>query len=96
MNDHYAGTERRTTFRTLLPKSMRRRAWIDFRDGSPRRSCWIYDYSYKGARIILALQRDVPDRFRLMLGGDGAYRECRTVWRMDDHVGIEYYDANAV
>jgi hypothetical protein len=95
MKDNHTGPERRTALRTLLPKSMRRRAWIDVRDGSARRECWMYDYSYKGARVILGLVCDIPDTFRLMLGGDGAYRDCRVVWRADDHVGIEYLAAHA-
>jgi hypothetical protein len=95
MKNKYAGAERRAALRTMLPKSMRRRAWIDVRDGSARRECWMYDYSYKGAGIILAEVCEIPDTFRLMLGGSGAYRDCRVVWRIDDHAGIEYLAGDA-
>jgi len=32
----------------------------------------------------------------LMLGGSGGYRQCRVVWRIRDHLGIEYFDDRAI
>jgi|SRR5712691_2028842 len=76
--------------RKPLSTSVQQRASIDPGDGSPHRHCMICDISQRGARIALAGKSDIPDEFRLMLGGGGAHRRCRVVWRTEQQIGIEF------
>jgi len=66
------------------------RALIDFGDGSSPHNCMICDVSQQGARIAVVRQIDIPDEFRLMLGGGGAHRRCRVVWRSEQQVGVAF------
>ncbi len=87
------GGEPRKIPRKSLSASAQQRASIDLGDGSPHRNCMICDISPTGARIALAGKNDIPDEFRLMLGGGGAHRRCRVVWRTEQQIGIEFLTA---
>jgi len=76
--------------RKSLSEPAQQRALIDVGDGSSPRNCLICDVSQQGARVAVIRQSDIPDEFRLMLGGGGANRPCRVVWRTEQHVGVEF------
>ncbi len=80
--------------RKSLSGSAQQRASIDLGDGSSHRNCMICDISQKGARIALTGKNDIPNEFRLMLGGGGAHRRCRVVWRTEQQIGIEFLTAS--
>jgi hypothetical protein len=82
--------ELRKISRKSLSGSAQQRALIDLGDGSPPRNCMICDVSQQGARIAVVCQIDIPDEFRLMLGGGGAHRRCRVVWRTEQQVGVAF------
>jgi hypothetical protein len=57
-------------------------------------ACAIADISETGARIQLEDERELPDRFILLLTkSGGARRHCRMVWRNGLFVGVEFPDA---
>ena len=82
--------ELRTISRKSLFGSKQQRALIDLGDDPPPRNCMICDVSQQGARIAVVRQNDIPDEFRLMLGGGGAHRHCRVVWRTEQQVGVAF------
>jgi PilZ domain len=54
-------------------------------------ACAISDISETGARIQLEDERELPDRFILLLTPNGdARRHCRMVWRHGLFVGVEF------
>jgi hypothetical protein len=53
--------------------------------------CALADVSETGARIVLESQRELPERFILLLTRSGdARRHCRMVWRNGLTVGVEF------
>jgi hypothetical protein len=53
--------------------------------------CAIADISETGARIVLQEERELPERFILLLTRNGdARRHCRLVWRDGTTVGVEF------
>jgi PilZ domain len=82
--------ELRKIARKSLFGSKQQRASIDLGDGSPLHNCMICDVSQQGARVAVVRQSDIPDEFKLMLGGGGAHRRCRVVWRTEQQVGIAF------
>jgi hypothetical protein len=53
--------------------------------------CAIADISETGARIVLASDIALPERFMLLLSRNGeARRVCRLVWRKGLIVGVEF------
>ena len=62
----------------------------------PPHECSISDISETGARILLAREEDLPDRFVLLLTAAGeARRVCRVVWRAGLTVGVEFPDGHS-
>jgi hypothetical protein len=61
-------------------------------DGNePARACTMSDVSHTGARLVLETDAELPNRFQLLLTGDGsARRRCRVVWRAGVTVGVEF------
>ena len=58
---------------------------------SPRQPCAIADISATGARIVLATECELPERFILLLTRSGeALRHCRLVWRNGLAAGVEF------
>jgi len=53
--------------------------------------CAIADISETGARIVLATESNLPERFILLLTRDGeARRHCRLIWRNGLAAGVEF------
>jgi hypothetical protein len=53
--------------------------------------CEIADISATGARIVLAKECELPERFILLLTRSGdARRHCRLVWRDGLAAGVEF------
>jgi PilZ domain-containing protein len=61
-------------------------------DGSePSLSCTMCDVSQSGARLILAPDQQIPDRFVLLLAANGGpRRHCQVVWRDATLVGVRF------
>lgn len=58
---------------------------------SPLIACSIADISQSGARLTLALDDKLPDKFILLLTANGgARRNCRVVWRDGQTIGVEF------
>ena len=58
---------------------------------SPRQPCAIADISDTGARLVLAKECELPERFILLLTRSGeARRHCRLVWRNGLAAGVEF------
>jgi hypothetical protein len=54
-------------------------------------ACAISDISETGARIVLEAERELPERFILLLTSSGeARRHCRLVWRNGLAAGVEF------
>jgi hypothetical protein len=55
------------------------------------RECMIVDLSKEGARLF-AESIHVPDRFHLLISGDGGgdRRECQVVWRLGGEIGVTF------
>ncbi len=55
------------------------------------RDCTLSDISETGARIDVETAEELPDRFTLLLSGNGApKRSCRVVWRQPTQIGVEF------
>jgi hypothetical protein len=63
-------------------------------DGTtPPQNCTISDVSDTGARIVLDVNNELPDRFMLLLSHNGSpRRRCRVVWRNGASLGVEFSD----
>jgi hypothetical protein len=58
---------------------------------SSPRPCAIADISETGARIVLATECELPERFILLLTRSGeARRHCRLVWRNGLSAGVAF------
>jgi hypothetical protein len=58
---------------------------------SPPRKCTIADISHTGARLVLASDDQLPERFLLLLSKNGgARRRCYVVWRAGLTVGVQF------
>jgi hypothetical protein len=52
--------------------------------------CMVRNMSSNGARIDIASPADLPTSFTLVIEADRFMRECRAVWRSDQHVGVAF------
>ena len=60
-------------------------------EGDQPFGCAIADISESGACIRLADERELPERFVLLLTKNGdAQRHCRLVWRNGQFAGVEF------
>jgi hypothetical protein len=58
--------------------------------GALPRDCMITDISTQGARLF-ADGVEVPDRFHLVISGEGGVRrECQVVWRLGGEIGVTF------
>jgi hypothetical protein len=58
---------------------------------SPPQPCAIADISEAGARLVLARECELPERFILLLTRRGeARRHCRLIWRNGLSAGVEF------
>jgi hypothetical protein len=60
-----------------------------FGDGSSI-FCTVINISADGAALEVPQGSIVADRFKLMTFYDRIERDCRTVWRMDDRLGVQF------
>jgi hypothetical protein len=69
---------------------MRYSAWLVL-DDNALHGCALSDISETGARIAVEDSETIPDRFILMLSGNGsAKRKCRVVWRTEKQIGVKF------
>ena len=60
-------------------------------DGDAVQGCTLSDISDTGARIDVETAEQLPDRFTLILSGNGApQRQCRVVWRQPNQIGVNF------
>ena len=52
--------------------------------------CKVAEISIVGARLLVARAAIVPDQFELQTSLSGGLRRCRTVWRDDGLVEVEF------
>lgn len=59
--------------------------------GDVQQPCALSDISDTGARIDVDDADELPDRFLLLLSGNGSpRRKCRIVWRKPTQVGVSF------
>jgi hypothetical protein len=54
--------------------------------------CTVADVSVGGARLRVADAVAVPDQFELQTKPSGGVFQCRTVWRENGEIGVEFVD----
>ncbi len=60
-------------------------------EGNAPRGCVLSDISDTGARIDVETVDELPDRFTLLLSGNGSpRRNCRVVWRQPTQIGVDF------
>ena len=60
-------------------------------EGNAPRGCILSDISDNGARIDVETVDELPDRFTLLLSGNGSpQRHCRVIWRQPTQVGVDF------
>jgi hypothetical protein len=89
-----------------MPEGSFRDSWTDRRK-SPRRNLrysvraigagavqWdgiTINVSESGALLEFIDSKDIPDKFSLLIGGQGAVkRRCQVVWRSGDRMGVKF------
>lgn len=71
-------------------RPLRYTAWLALKAGQLH-GCALSDMSDSGARIEVEDSKIIPDRFVLLLSGNGkARRKCRVVWREERQVGVTF------
>jgi hypothetical protein len=71
-------------------RPMRYTAWVAL-DADQLHGCVLADISDTGARIDVEDSETIPDRFLLLLSGNGsARRTCRVVWRQPQQIGVRF------
>jgi PilZ domain len=53
-------------------------------------SCLIRNLSVTGAAIDLSSRTELPERFVLVVPGDGLQLPCLTVWRKEHQIGVTF------
>jgi hypothetical protein len=53
-------------------------------------NCLVRNLSGTGAALEVSNQSGIPERFILVMPGDGLHRPCRTVWRKTDRIGVTF------
>jgi hypothetical protein len=66
-----------------------RTATIKFVDGGTM-NCLVRNLSSTGAALEVSNQAGLPERFILVVPGDGLHRPCRTVWRKEHRIGVTF------
>jgi hypothetical protein len=73
------------------PQQLRYSAKIKMDGEEPARTCTLSDVSQSGARLVLAKDEKLPDRFVLLLSANGgARRRCQVIWRDGLTVGVKF------
>jgi hypothetical protein len=53
-------------------------------------NCLVRNLSVTGAAIELSNRTELPERFVLLVPGDGLQLSCRTVWRKEHRIGVTF------
>ena len=64
-------------------------ATIKFVGGSTI-DCLVLNLSSTGASLEVSSQAGIPERFILVMPGDGLHLSCRTVWRNELRIGVTF------
>jgi hypothetical protein len=62
---------------------------IEFVGGKPI-NCVVRDLSVTGASLEVSNAAGIPERFILVMPGDGLHLPCRTVWRKGHGIGVTF------
>lgn len=72
-------------------RALRYAAWIGSCDKIPLRGCIVSDISDDGAKLEVEQAQELPDEFQLLFSGHGGiYRQCRTIWRTTNQIGVHF------
>jgi PilZ domain len=66
-----------------------RTATIKFVDGGTV-NCLVRNLSSTGAALEVSNLAGLPEKFILVVPGDGLHRLCRTVWRKEHRIGVTF------
>jgi hypothetical protein len=70
---------------------VRRRGWLSIMKGVKLQECVVCDESTIGARLIVAVEAEIPDNLYLYMSVDHAPpRHCRVIWRSNTQIGVEF------
>lgn len=61
---------------------------VDFNGGAI--DCTVRNLSLTGAAIEIADQQGIPDKFTLVVPGDGLHLACHVVWRKAYRIGVQF------
>jgi hypothetical protein len=61
---------------------------IEFGDGAI--GCLVRNLSTTGAALEISSQVEIPDRFALVVPGDGLHLRCDVVWRKSYRIGVTF------
>jgi len=65
-------------------------AWIVLK-GQANQECQVMDTSMNGAKIVLGVASQVPQRFELAFLQDATKRQaCEVVWRRGKMIGVQF------
>jgi hypothetical protein len=53
-------------------------------------NCLVLNLSATGAALEVSNQTEIPERFTLVMPGDGLHLSCRTVWRKERRIGVTF------
>lgn len=53
-------------------------------------NCLVRNLSSTGASLEVSSQAGIPERFILVMPGDGLHLSCRTVWRNELRIGVTF------
>ena len=53
-------------------------------------NCLVRNLSTTGAAIEISSRAELPERFVLVVPGDGLQLPCRTVWRKEHRIGVAF------
>jgi hypothetical protein len=72
-------------------RPVRQGAWIFRGGGAATIPCVMMDLSGSGARLRVDAETELPAQFILVMSRDGRLnRRCRTVWRDNDMIGVQF------
>ena len=75
-------------------QSVRIKANIIDTAGLPVGKCVVANVSVGGAKLTQLESIEVPDKFVLVLAGDGTVRrQCDVVWRLEKEIGVKFISA---
>jgi len=53
-------------------------------------NCFVRNLSSTGAALELSDQTGIPEKFILVVPGDGLHLPCSTVWRREHRIGVTF------